>query len=134
MHATRCGTGVCYWDGLSKTGGDGELDRAARDEDVTLTNLARSVPLTKMSAHFDGWRNINGLGTERDKGTFAECLPTVQLSSNAKTLWRGDDMADKIVTSLPGDALREGSRCRLCKASRTGSANGDGRSNPAANR
>ena len=62
-----------------------------------------------MSAHFDGWRNIlTGLGTERDKGTFAECLPTVLTQQQYEDLWRGDDMADKIVTSLPGDALREG--------------------------
>lgn len=62
-----------------------------------------------MSAHFDGWRNIlTGLGTERDKGTFAECLPTVLTQQQCEDLWRGDDMADKIVTSLPGDALREG--------------------------
>ena len=57
---------------------------------------------------FDGWQNvITGLGTSRDKGTYAEVVPTVLSQQQCEDLWRGDDMADMIVTALPNDALRE---------------------------
>jgi hypothetical protein len=57
---------------------------------------------------FDGWQNvITGLGTSRDKGTYAEVVPTILSQQQCEDLWRGDDMADMIVTALPNDALRE---------------------------
>ena len=57
----------------------------------------------------DGWQNVMlGLGTSRDKGMYAECLPTRLSQQQCEDLWLGDDMADKIVTALPGDALRSG--------------------------
>lgn len=57
---------------------------------------------------YDGWQNvITGLGTSRDKGTYAEVVPTILSQQQCEDLWRGDDMADLIVTALPHDALRE---------------------------
>ena len=56
----------------------------------------------------DGWQNVlTGLGTSRDKGTYAEVVPTILSQQQCEDLWRGDDMADLIVTALPHDALRE---------------------------
>ena len=56
----------------------------------------------------DGWHYVlTGLGTSRDKGTYAEVVPTILSQQQCEDLWRGDDMADLIVTALPHDALRE---------------------------
>ncbi len=70
--------------------------------------LATPTPKPRPVARHDGWQNvITGLGTSRDKGTYAEVVPTVLNQQQCEDLWRGDDMADLIVTALPNDALRE---------------------------
>ena len=67
-----------------------------------------TAPAHPRSYRLDGWQNvITGLGTSRDKGTYAEVVPTVLNQQQCEDLWRGDDMADLIVTALPNDALRE---------------------------
>ena len=64
----------------------------------------KPIPVTR----HDGWQNVlTGLGTSRDKGTYAEVVPTILSQQQCENLWRGDDMADLIVTALPHDALRE---------------------------
>ena len=50
---------------------------------------------------------MTGIGTSRDKSTYAEVMPTLLTQQQCEDLWRGDDMADMIVTALPNDALRE---------------------------
>lgn len=57
----------------------------------------------------DGWYNlISGLGTDKDQTIYTACAPTKLSQQECEDLWLGDDMADRIVTALPGDALREG--------------------------
>ncbi len=59
-------------------------------------------------ARHDGWQFVmTGIGTSRDKSTYAEVMPTLLTQQQCEDLWRGDDMADMIVTALPNDALRE---------------------------
>lgn len=67
-----------------------------------------SASVQPRSYRLDGWQNVlTGLGTSRDKGTYAEVVPTILSQQQCEDLWRGDDMADLIVTALPNDALRE---------------------------
>jgi phage-related protein (TIGR01555 family) len=66
------------------------------------------APVQPRSIRLDGWQNVlTGLGTSRDKSTYAEVIPTILSQQQCEDLWRGDDMADLIVTALPHDALRE---------------------------
>ena len=65
-------------------------------------------PVQPRSYRLDGWQNVlTGLGTSRDKSTYAEVIPTVLTQQQCEDLWKGDDMADLIVTALPGESLRE---------------------------
>ena len=64
----------------------------------------KPIPVTR----HDGWQNVlTGLGTSRDKGTFASISPTLLSPQECEDLWRGDPMADVIVTALANDGLRE---------------------------
>ena len=55
------------------------------------------------------WRNrVTGLGTGRDKSTFGSLYLSVVSDGEARDLWRGSDLAAKIVESAPCDALRGG--------------------------
>ena len=66
------------------------------------------APTQPRSIRLDGWQNVlTGLGTSRDKSTYAEVIPTVLTQQQCEDLWKGDDMADLIVTALPGESLRE---------------------------
>ncbi len=66
------------------------------------------APVEPRSYRLDGWQNVlTGLGTSRDKSTYAEVIPTVLTQQQCENLWKGDDMADLIVTALPGESLRE---------------------------
>ena len=66
------------------------------------------APVQPRSYRLDGWQNVlTGLGTSRDKSTYAEVIPTVLTQQQCEDLWKGDDMADLIVTALPGESLRE---------------------------
>jgi phage-related protein (TIGR01555 family) len=66
------------------------------------------APVQPRSIRLDGWQNVlTGLGTSRDKSTYAEVIPTVLTQQQCEDLWKGDDMADLIVTALPGESLRE---------------------------
>jgi phage-related protein (TIGR01555 family) len=67
-----------------------------------------SASVQPRSYRLDGWQNVlTGLGTSRDKSTYAEVIPTVLTQQQCEDLWKGDDMADLIVTALPGESLRE---------------------------
>jgi phage-related protein (TIGR01555 family) len=70
--------------------------------------LATPTPKPRPVARYDGWQNVlTGLGTSRDKGTFASISPTLLSQQECEDLWRGDPMADVIVTALANDGLRE---------------------------
>jgi len=70
--------------------------------------LATPTPKPRPVARHDGWHNVlTGLGTSRDKGTFASISPTLLSQQECEDLWRGDPMADVIVTALANDGLRE---------------------------
>lgn len=61
------------------------------------------------SPRTDGWVNVlSGFGTSDDKRTSTkfgtECLASVE----AADLWRGDDMAARIVEDIPAEMYREG--------------------------
>lgn len=69
----------------------------------------------------DGWRNIyTGLGTKRDKrggaGFVADRLDEV----TAEELWRGDDIAARIIESQPDAELRQGFSVVVSDASSDG--------------
>lgn len=61
------------------------------------------------AARHDGWVNTStGYGTARDKRTgtyFAVCPVTIQ---EAEHLWQGDDLAARVIETLPSEMLREG--------------------------
>lgn len=70
--------------------------------------MAKTKKRTSAVRH-DGWRNIyTGLGTKRDKrggaGFVADRLDEV----TAEELWRGDDIAARIIESQPDQELRQG--------------------------
>ena len=67
----------------------------------------RTAVTKPRAARLDSWRNVlTGLGTSNDKGTYAEVIPTILTQQQCEDLWRGDDMADMIVTALPSEALQ----------------------------
>lgn len=67
----------------------------------------RTAVTKPRAARLDSWRNVlTGLGTSNDKGTYAEVVPTVLTQQQCEDLWRGDDMADMIVTALPSEAMQ----------------------------
>lgn len=58
---------------------------------------------------FDGWANsLTGYGTNRDKrmASYFEIAPvTIQ---EAESLWQGDDLAARVIETMPSEMLREG--------------------------
>lgn len=63
----------------------------------------------------DGWANIlTGLGQiSRDKRTATSFSSDVINWQQAQELWRGNDMASKVITKLPKEALRRGFDVRV---------------------
>lgn len=62
------------------------------------------------TARFDSWFNVfTGLGTGRDKTSQTLFMPNrVLQAQELRNLFHHDDMANRIVTALPLDAMREG--------------------------
>lgn len=58
----------------------------------------------------DSWVNlVTGLGTARDKGSYAKILPGHQLAdATLEALFNEDDTARRVVTKLPREAMRRG--------------------------
>ena len=58
----------------------------------------------------DGWYNtLTGIGTvERDRVMSTEFATAAIDYATAIDLWRGDDIAARVVEALPAEALREG--------------------------
>jgi len=65
--------------------------------------------LTQLATRMDGFINrLTGLGTGRDKRTHAEVDTAKRLTQEAvDNLYRGNDVAARIVDALPEDALRK---------------------------
>jgi phage-related protein (TIGR01555 family) len=63
----------------------------------------------------DGWVNlVTGLGTARDKLTYAKVSPGERLSdASLETLFNEDDTARRVVSKLPREAMRRGFRVEL---------------------
>lgn len=61
-------------------------------------------------ARFDGWINaLTALGVAgRDKTHGAKFVPDELTDSECEELWIGDDMAARIIETLPGEMLRQG--------------------------
>lgn len=56
----------------------------------------------------DGWQNITtGLGTIADKRTGGGLLLSIVSAMEARDLWRGNDLATRIIEAAAKDALRE---------------------------
>jgi len=59
--------------------------------------------------HADGWTNVvTGLGTINDKRTAGALALDVVSDIEARDLWRGNDLARRIIEDKPRDALRRG--------------------------
>lgn len=67
------------------------------------------------SQRLDGWHNfVTGLGTAlRDKRVHSQPTEVFLRQPEAELLWRGDDMAARIVEKIPRDALRRGFRVQF---------------------
>ncbi len=62
----------------------------------------------------DGWRNIlTAIGTQQDKRTAGDfqCMPIDNLE--ARELWRGDDIAKRVIELRPRDRMRRGFEIKL---------------------
>lgn len=66
--------------------------------------------VSAMVSRADSWINaMTGLGTLRDKLTHAKVVPSTKLEDvTLETLFNDDDVARRIVTKLPRDAIRRG--------------------------
>ncbi len=63
----------------------------------------------KTVSNKDGWVNIiTGLGTSKDKNTYAYVNWTGTTRSDAENLYAGDEIAQKIAKIIPYDGTREG--------------------------
>jgi uncharacterized protein len=73
-----------------------------------LELLTRAMRRT--AVRLDGWVNdLAGLGNARDKAMFTQVAPVRRLTDGQlRNLYRGDDMAAKIVDAKPDEALKKG--------------------------
>ena len=66
----------------------------------------------------DGWKNVlTGIGTARDKRRGVDFCADICTNQEAKELWRGDDMAARIINTIPNEAMRPGFRVKMPKKS-----------------
>ena len=61
----------------------------------------------------DGWRSmLSGINTSKDKRTYSTFTAEPTNWMENLELWRGDDLAGRIVETIPNDMMREG--WKLC--------------------
>lgn len=94
--------------------------RGPRDSTKKLQALASGPPITKeqIVEHMagmnprerrDAWQNIlTAVGTHRDSRTAGEFEVEPVTFEEARDLWRGDDIAKRIIETLPKDGMRRG--------------------------
>ena len=69
----------------------------------------RKVRELKPSENMDGWFNvITGLGTPRDKNTYADLVWQRTTREGAESLYSADEMGNKTARLIPEDGTREG--------------------------
>lgn len=84
------------------------------DARVTLPDGGQVPTSLVPGVRMDEWANIlTGLGTRDDKRTAAVFQVSVVSSMEAGNLWRGDDIAKKIVMTLPREMMRRGFRINI---------------------
>lgn len=71
---------------------------------------AKVVEMKSRKARDDGWANvITGLGmVDKDKRLSGRFERNVLTEEEAEELWRGDDMAARVVETVPGEIVRAG--------------------------
>lgn len=63
----------------------------------------------KRAGRSDAWQNtLTGLGTTRDKGYSTTFDADIVDNETASTLWRGNDLAARVIETLPNEMLRAG--------------------------
>lgn len=76
---------------------------------VKLKKVADMSTKEKQLSHLDGWKNIiSGLGTSKDKNTYAEVEWERTTRSDADSIYAADEMGNKIARLIPYDGTREG--------------------------
>lgn len=83
---------------------DGRPPRAGRHDGTVVTEITEQV------SRFDGWFSLlSGLGTAtRDKRESYQFMPDVIDWQTAENMYRGDDLAARIIETLPNEMMREG--------------------------
>jgi phage-related protein (TIGR01555 family) len=81
----------------------------------TFASLLSPQQRADLKTHLDGWQNIlTGIGlADRDKRKSASFSADSLSWEAAQELWRGNDMAAKIITKVPKEMLRRGYDVRL---------------------
>lgn len=75
----------------------------------TRTDAAKRDPRGSASSREDGWSSIlTGLGTTRDKRTSATFSADYVRDSEARDLWRSDDLAARAIEDYPAEMMRAG--------------------------
>lgn len=82
----------------------GRPPRAGRNDGTVVTEITEQV------SRFDGWFSLlSGLGTAtRDKRETYQFVPDVIDWQTAENMYRGDDLAARIIETLPNEMMREG--------------------------
>ncbi len=67
------------------------------------------------AARGDGWQNVlTGIGvSQRDKSTGSTFEPDTLVQRELENIWRGDDMAARIIETPPNEMLREGFELKI---------------------
>src|SRR5688572_30514923 len=88
--------------------------RAPRND--TVAAVAEAVAKMPPGDRRDAWANIlTAIGTTRDKRTAGEFRLDPVTDIEAAEMWRGDDIAKRVIEALPKDALRRGYDLKLGK-------------------
>ncbi len=71
-------------------------------------------PFKKKTPRSDAWlNNITGLGTSRDKRTGGVFRTDLVTDFEARELWRADDIAARVIETLPREVLRQGYKVKV---------------------
>ena len=79
---------------------------------------ARSATAEPPAFRADGWMSLlTGLGTSAyDKRTCTTFVPDLVDWESARSIWRGDDLAARIIETLPSEMIREGATLAITDA------------------
>ena len=75
-----------------------------------MSRATRKIPKSKPQLNQDGWENYtNGLGVlGRDKRLGSVFRTQLMTQEGAEEIWRGDDIATRLVEVIPDEMMREG--------------------------